>query len=147
MIQEPDVQPAPSATDSSSAPEPRQATAPIGRLDPAPPPPAAPAPSLPTAPVPGPTKTVVPPAVIQPPTPTGVVALVLAAAIEGVTRVVRPEAAVSIAGQFTFPIALTLAVVGFLGIQGYIDRRDPKLRLAPQHVIETVVRFEPEGDL
>ncbi|HUF84453.1 MAG TPA: hypothetical protein VMQ81_07675 [Acidimicrobiia bacterium] len=88
-----------------------------------------------------------PPAVIQPATPTGVVAQVFAAAIDGVTRVVRPEAAVTVAEHFTFPIALTLAVVGFVGIQGYIDRRDPKLRLAPQHIIETVVRFEPEAEL
>ncbi|HEX7172399.1 MAG TPA: hypothetical protein VF365_07325 [Candidatus Limnocylindria bacterium] len=147
VVPEPETQPAPSAPESNSAPEPRTATAPVGRLDPAPPPPVAPAPSLPTAPVPGPTRTAVPPAVIQPPTPTGVVAQVLAAAIDGVSRVVRPDAAVSIAEQFTFPIALTLAVVGFLGIQGSIDRRDPKLRLAPQHVTETVVRFEPEAEL
>jgi negative regulator of sigma E activity len=90
---------------------------------------------------------VVPSAVIQPATPTGVVAQVLAAAIDGVTRVVQPEAAITVAEQFTFPIALTLAVIGFLGVQGYIDRRDPKLRLAPQHVVETVIRFEPEAEL
>ena len=88
-----------------------------------------------------------PSAVIQPAAPTGGGALVLAAAIDGVTRVVQPEAAVTVAEEFTFTIALTLAVIGFLAVQGHIDRRDPKLRLAPQHVVETVVRFEPEAEL
>ena len=84
---------------------------------------------------------------VQVPTPTGVVAQVLAAAITGVTTVVQPAAAVAVASEFTFPITLTVAVVLFLAIQGHIDRRDPKLRLAPRHVVETVVRFEAEDEL
>ena len=71
----------------------------------------------------------------------------MAAAIGGVTHVVRPGAAVAVAGQFSFPLALALAVVAYLVVQGRMDRRDPKLRLAPQHVVETVVRFEPEAKL
>jgi hypothetical protein len=120
---------------------------PIGRLDPAPPPPAAPVPSLPAAPAAGPTGVIAPTAVIQPQAPTGLVAQVVAAAVDGVTWAVRPEAAISVAGEFTFPIALAIAVIAYLGVQGHIDRGDPKLRLAPQHVIETIVRFEPEADL
>ena len=100
----------------------------------------------PAAPAGQPT-TVVPPIEAHPLAPTGVVAQVLAAAITGVTAVVQPEAAVAVAGQFTFPIALTVAVLAFIAVQGHIDRRDPKLRMAPQHVVETVVRFEPEDDL
>lgn len=84
---------------------------------------------------------------IEPPAPTGVVGLVLAAAMDGVTHVVRPEAAAAVAEEFTFPIVLTLAVLAFLAVQGYVDRRDPKLRLAPQHVVETVVQFQPEAEL
>jgi hypothetical protein len=38
-------------------------------------------------------------------------------------------------------------VLAFIAVQGHIDRRDPKLRLAPQHVVETVVRFEREAEL
>lgn len=33
--------------------------------------------------------------------------------------------------QLAFPLALTLIVAGFLAIQGRLDRRDPKLVLAP----------------
>jgi hypothetical protein len=72
---------------------------------------------------------------------------VVAAAVDGVAWAVRPEAAISVAGEFTFPIALAIAVVAYLGVQGRIDRRDPKLRLAPQHVIETIMRFETEAEL
>jgi hypothetical protein len=84
---------------------------------------------------------------MEPALPIGVVGQVVAAAIGGVTHVVHPDAAVAVAEEFTFPIALTIAVLGYLAVQGHIDRRDPKLRLAPQHVIETVIRFEPEGEL
>jgi hypothetical protein len=105
-----------------------------------------PVPSLPAASAAGPSRALAPSAVIQPPTPTGFVATVLAAAVDGVAWAVRPDAAITVANEFTFPIALTIAVVGYLVVQGHIDRRDPKLRLAPQHVIETVVKFEPEPE-
>jgi hypothetical protein len=88
-----------------------------------------------------------PPLAAQPPRPTAVIAQVLAAAITGVTQVVHPAAVVAVAEEFTFPIVLTVAVLAFLAVQSHIDRRDPKLRMAPQHVVETVVRFEPEDDL
>jgi hypothetical protein len=41
------------------------------------------------------------------------------------------KAAVNTANRFSFPLILAVLVVAFLAIQGRIDRRDPKLRLAP----------------
>jgi hypothetical protein len=35
------------------------------------------------------------------------------------------------AHKLSFPLGLTLLVIAFLAIQGRLDRRDPKLRLAP----------------
>lgn len=79
--------------------------------------------------------------------PGGVVGRVVTAAVEQVARVVRPDAAVAVASQFTFPLALALAVLAYLVIQGRVDRRDPKLRIAPQHVLETLVIFRTEDEL
>jgi hypothetical protein len=39
--------------------------------------------------------------------------------------------AVKLARTVAFPIALALLVIGFLLVQGWIDRKDPKLALAP----------------
>jgi hypothetical protein len=41
------------------------------------------------------------------------------------------KAAVKTANRFSFPLILAVLVVAFLAVQGRIDRRDPKLRLAP----------------
>jgi len=79
--------------------------------------------------------------------PGEVVGQVVTAAVEQVARVVRPDAAVAVASQFTFPLALALAVLAYLVIQGRVDRRDPKLRVAPQHVLETLVIFRTEDEL
>lgn len=79
--------------------------------------------------------------------PGEVVGRVVTAAVEQVARVVRPDAAVAVASQFTFPLALALAVLAYLVIQGRVDRRDPKLRIAPQHVLETLVLFRTEDEL
>jgi hypothetical protein len=106
-----------------------------------------PVPSLPAASAAGPARAITPSAIVQPSAPIGFVGQVVAAALGGVTWAVQPEAAITVAGEFTFPIALTVAVVAYLVVQGHIDRRDPKLRLAPQHVIETIVKFEPEAEL
>jgi tetrahydromethanopterin S-methyltransferase subunit D len=76
-----------------------------------------------------------------------VVGQVVTLAVEQVSRYVRPEAAVAVAAEFTFPLALALAVLVFLLIQGHIDRRDPKLRMAPQNVVETFVKFQGEDQL
>ena len=84
---------------------------------------------------------------VDPVGPAGVVGQVVTAAVEQVARVVRPEAAVAVATQFTFPLALALAVLGYLLIQGHVDRRDPKLRIAPQHVVETLLPFKLEDEL
>ena len=78
---------------------------------------------------------------------TPVVGQVVGAAVEQVVRAVRPEAAVAVAAEFTFPLALALAVLAYLVIQGQFDRRDPKLRVAPQNVIETLVTFKTEEEL
>ena len=72
---------------------------------------------------------------------------VFTAAAEQAARVVRPEAAVAVAAEFTFPLALALAVLIFLVIQEQVDRRDPKLRMAPQHVGETLLQFQSEDQL
>ena len=45
-----------------------------------------------------------------------------------------------LAGDFAFPLTLSLIVGGFLLVQGRIDRKDPKLALAP--VTEDMLRFE-----
>jgi hypothetical protein len=49
-------------------------------------------------------------------------------------------AAAEVARQLGFPLALALIVVAFGAIQNYLDRRDPKLALAP--VRPEVLRFE-----
>ena len=79
--------------------------------------------------------------------PVAVVGQVLSAAAQEIVRVVRPEAAVAVATEFGFPLALAAAVLGFLLIQGYVDRRDPKLRMAPQTALETIVQFKTEEQL
>jgi hypothetical protein len=76
-----------------------------------------------------------------------IVGQVVTAAVEQVARYVHPDAAAAIATQFGFPLALALAVLAFLIVQGHVDRRDPKLRIAPQNVVETLVKFEGEDTL
>ena len=79
--------------------------------------------------------------------PVAVVGQVLSAAAQEIVRVVRPEAAVAVAAEFSFPLLLAAAVLGFLMIQGYVDRRDPKLRMAPQTAHETIMQFKTEEQL
>jgi hypothetical protein len=69
---------------------------------------------------------------------------VVTGAIGNVGLIIRPEAALAVATEFTFPLALAIAVLLFLVVQDQIDRRDPKLRAAPQHQNDTLIRFEPE---
>ena len=69
---------------------------------------------------------------------------VLTGALGSVGLILRPEAALAVASEFTFPMALALAVLLFLVVQDQIDRRDPKLRTAPQRQTDTFIRFEPE---
>ncbi|HYM52270.1 MAG TPA: vWA domain-containing protein [Candidatus Dormibacteraeota bacterium] len=69
------------------------------------------------------------------------------AAVEQVSRVVKPEAVVAVAATFGFPLGMNLAVVLFLVVQGGIDSRDPKLRVASQTATEAVVAFEEEEQL
>ena len=79
--------------------------------------------------------------------PFGFVRNVLTGAVGTVGLIIRPEAAIAVATEFTFPLALALAVLMFLVIQDQIDRRDPKLRAAPQHATDTFIRFKPEEQL
>jgi hypothetical protein len=72
------------------------------------------------------------------------VGTVVGGAVGNVGLILRPEAALAVATEFTFPLALAIAVLAFLIVQDQLDRRDPKLRAAPQHVAETYIRFEPE---
>lgn len=67
--------------------------------------------------------------------------------VKGVKTAVKPEAATAIAQTFGFPLALMVAVLGFLVIQGRMDERDPKLRRAPLTAAETTVLFVNEADL
>lgn len=69
---------------------------------------------------------------------------VVTGAIGNVGLIIRPEAALAVATEFTFPLALAIAVLVFLVVQDQIDRRDPKLRAAPQHQNDTLIRFELE---
>ena len=73
--------------------------------------------------------------------------LVLAAVGEQVTRVVKPQAAVAVAGTFGFPLALTFAVILFLAVQGWFDARDPKLRAGADGAGEAIVPFVGEDQL
>jgi len=77
----------------------------------------------------------------------GVFGQVVSLAAEQVGRYVRPDAVAAVATEFTFPLALTLAVLAFLVVQHRLDRRDPKLRVAPQNVVETLVQFQGEDQL
>jgi hypothetical protein len=63
------------------------------------------------------------------------------------SRVVQPGAAAAVATTFGFPLILTLAVLAFVLIQGWIDARDPKLRYAPQTLADTIIRFREENEL
>lgn len=83
------------------------------------------------------------------PTPTALGPLdflgsVFTGAVGNVGLILRPEAAIAVATEFTFPLALALAVALFLIVQDQLDRRDPKLRSAPRHPTDTLIRFEPE---
>ena len=64
-----------------------------------------------------------------------------------VAAAVRPAAAVAVATTFTFPLALMVAVLAFLALQGRVDGGDPKLRYAPRNRSETLLPFADEVDL
>ncbi len=68
-------------------------------------------------------------------------------AISNVGLILRPEAALAVATEFTFPLALAIAVLVFLVAQDQVDRRDPKLRAAPERMTDALIRFEPEEQL
>ena len=69
---------------------------------------------------------------------------VVTGAIGNVGLIIRPDAAIAVATEFTFPLALAIAVLLFLVVQDQVDRRDPKLRAAPKYQSDTFIRFEAE---
>lgn len=79
--------------------------------------------------------------------PAEVVGGVLAAAVEQVATVVKPEAAALVATAFSFPLLLMAAVIFFLIGQGRVDDRDPKLRAAPRTTKDMVLSFQDEEEL
>ena len=52
------------------------------------------------------------------------------------------EAAARTADRYSFPLGLTLLVLGFVAVQGRIDHRDPKLRLAPMDSKHDLLPFD-----
>ena len=79
--------------------------------------------------------------------PQAFVGAVVTEVVKGVKTAVKPEAASAIAQTFGFPLALMLAVLFFLIVQGRMDERDPKLRRAPLTSSETTVLFVNEADV
>jgi hypothetical protein len=75
------------------------------------------------------------------------ISLVLGAAIAQVAKIIKPQAAVVVAAAFGFPLILSILVVLFLLAQGRFDARDPKLRMAPQTRVETVIPFKDEEQI
>ncbi len=75
----------------------------------------------------------------------GTVEAIVGFAIDGAGRVLRPEAAASVATTFGFPLALALLVLLFLLVQSRMDDRDPKLRSAPRSVADSLVAFEDDA--
>jgi hypothetical protein len=69
---------------------------------------------------------------------------IVATAVARVGPFISADAALAVAGEFGFPLALAVAVLGFLLVQHHLDRRDPKLQAAQPHLDETVIRFESE---
>jgi hypothetical protein len=72
---------------------------------------------------------------------------VITQAASQVAAVVRPAAAAAVATTFGFPLTLMLAVLVFLLVQRYVDRRDPKLRAAPRSTAEGLLEFKDEERL
>jgi hypothetical protein len=66
-------------------------------------------------------------------------------AVDGAARLLRPEAAATVATSFGFPLALAVLVLLFLLVQSRLDDRDPKLRSAPMTMADTLVAFEDDG--
>jgi hypothetical protein len=72
---------------------------------------------------------------------------VFSEALVRVAMVVKPKAAAAVATTFTFPLVLMIAVLLFLLAQGFLDRRDPKLRKAPRSTADVVIEFKEEERL
>jgi hypothetical protein len=153
----PSPSPAPAAPPPAASPSPAPAA--VAVTEPSPSPSEMPAEIASPTPTPEPPRTAVvePPPLVLPPAPpadggsivqpTDVIGGVLAVALQQVGAVVKPEAAVAVATAFSFPLALMVAVLGFLVGQGRIDARDPKLRKAPRTPKDMVMNFRNEEEL
>jgi hypothetical protein len=105
-----------------------------------------PAPEPATAPQPGPATAPAPETGANG-GPVGIVQSALSGAAKELGKVVQPAAAAALASTFTFPLALMVAVLLFVVCQSRLDQRDPKLRMAPRSIADTLVGFEEEGNL
>jgi hypothetical protein len=153
----PSPSPAPAAAPPAASPSPAPAA--VAATVPSPSPSEMQAEIASPTPTPAPPRTaaVEPPPVVLPPAPpadggptaqpTDMVGGVVAVAFQQVGAVVKPEAAVAVATAFGFPLALMVAVLGFLVGQGRIDARDPKLRKAPRTPKDMVMNFRNEEEL
>jgi len=79
--------------------------------------------------------------------PFDFIGIVVTGAVANIGAIVRPDAALAVANEFTFPLALAVAVLVYLVAQDQMDRRDPKLRVAPAHQADTLISFETEEAL
>ena len=141
----PDPGPAPVVAAPAPAPTPGPQAAPTATPAPTPAPATSSVPTtqpepLAPSPAPGPTPPVGDPAAGRPGGDAGgdavgdvVQAPPLQASPSSVAEVVAAvgETAIAVVEDGQFPLALVAVVVGFLFVQGRIDRRDPKLALAP----------------
>ena len=64
--------------------------------------------------------------------------------VTGVHRVVKPAVAASVAGTFSFPLALTAFVLLFVLAQSRVDRMDPRLRAGHDDTTRGEVGFVDE---
>lgn len=67
--------------------------------------------------------------------------------VDGVRATVKPAAVAAVATTFGFPLALMVAVLIFLVVQGRLDGGDPKLRTAPLTRADRRIVFHDEADL
>jgi hypothetical protein len=81
------------------------------------------------------------------PSRTGAIDGIISGVAERIRTTVKPAAAVAVATNFSFPLALMIAVLVFLLVQSRLDDRDPKLRSAPLTGGETILPFQDEDQL
>lgn len=73
------------------------------------------------------------------------IAQIVSGAARQFSAVIKPEVAAVVAATFGFPLILMLVVAMFVIVQSRMDNRDPKLRLAPLTIRDTMVSFADEA--